>query len=170
MPMKWKEALEFAGFFVVIIGLFLVQREIVLTRTIARAELISETAQTFLEIDQLLMSSPLNETWIKSATEPESLSLEEKLSLNLFLENVLVQYDRECLFVGFDIFDECAFYPRTTSLKYFGTEYGRAYWEIAKSRRPTSTVPRVIDSVLATEPSTDVSVLMAMPFTARPTN
>ena len=95
--MKWKEYLELAGFVVVIVGLILVQREIALSRTIARAELISETAQTFLEIDQLLMTSPLKEIWIKSAIEPDELSLNEKLSLNLFLESVLVQYDRESM-------------------------------------------------------------------------
>lgn len=168
--MKWKEYLELAGFLVVIIGLFLVQKEISLGRTIARAELISETAQTFLELDQLLMTSPLNEVWVKSAMTPDELSLAEKLSLNLFLENVLVQYDRECLFAAFEIYDECEFYPRTTSLRYFGTEYGRAYWEIARNRRPSLTVSNVIDGVLATEPSTDISFLMGLSITARSEN
>ena len=158
--MKWKEYLELAGFVVVIVGLILVQREIALSRTIARAELISETAQTFLEIDQLLMTSPLKEIWIKSAIEPDELSLNEKLSLNLFLESVLVQYDRECLFAAFEIYDECEFYPRTTSLKYFGTEYGRAYWEIARTRRPDEANTGVIDEILAAETSTDISFLM----------
>ena len=47
--MKWKEYLELAGFLLVILGLYLVQREIVLNRTIARAELVQETAHNFFE-------------------------------------------------------------------------------------------------------------------------
>lgn len=158
--MKWKEYLELAGFLLVILGLYLVQREIVLNRTIARAELVQETAHNFFEIDQLLMTPPMNETWIKSANSPETLSTEEKLSLNLFLENILVQYDRECLFYFFDILDECEFYPRTTSLKYFGTAYGREYWETARNNRPNQIVAGVIDRVLAAEPSTDINAIM----------
>ena len=168
--MKWKEYLELAGFLVVIVGLILVQREIALNRTIARAELIAETARTFLEIDQLLMTSPLNEIWIKSATTPDELTQGERLSLNLFLENILVQYDRECLFAAFGIYDECQFYPRTTSLKYFGTEYGRAYWEIARNLRPNEIDASVIDEVLAAEPSTDISFLMNLSISTQSEN
>lgn len=125
--MNWKDYVEIVGIAAILVGLFFVHREIQQNSTIARAELSAETTRSLVELDQMLMGNEMATLWTKSIQNPSELTFSERIQINNFLENVLVVYGRECYYESLEIFVECESVPRSTALKYFGSEYGRAF-------------------------------------------
>lgn len=153
--MNWKDYIEIVGILAILLGLFFVQSEIQLNSTIARAELSAETNRSLFELDQMLMQREMSTLWAKSIENPNELSFSERLQINNFLENVLVAYGRECYYMSLDIFVECESFPRGTATKYFGSEYGRAFWKTVRNRMIFSEISRVIDEALSGETAID---------------
>jgi hypothetical protein len=153
--MKWRAHAELIGVAGILLGLFFVQREIQLNSTIARAELSAETARNLFALDQRLMEPEMAEVWITAMDDPGRLTISERVQINTLLKSVLMTYERECYYLSLGIFVECESVPRLTALEYFGSEYGRAYWESAKKRFVRPSISSLIDEVLSESSPTD---------------
>ena len=153
---NWRDYMELVGILAILIGLFFVQREIQLNSTIARAELSAETSRNLSQLDEMIISGEISELWSKSLQTPGDLTFTERLRLNVFLENVLIQYNRECYYEEIEIFEECESVPRDTAVKYFSSEYGRAFWDTVRNRMVGPRITSLVDAALATDPSTMV--------------
>lgn len=66
-----------------------------------------------------------------------------------------MQYNRECYYLDLGIFVECESIPRNTALEYFGSEYGRAYWESATNRLVRPYIRSLVDEVLSESSASD---------------
>jgi hypothetical protein len=152
ITMKWRAHAELIGVAGIFLGLFFVQREIQLNSTIARAELSAETVGNLFTLDQRLMEPEMAEVWITAMDDPGRLTISERVQINTLLRSVLTIYERECYYLSLGIFPECETVLRLTALEYFGSEYGRAYWESAKKRlvAPNSvSISSLVDEVLS---------------------
>jgi hypothetical protein len=92
------------------------------------------------------------EVWITAMDDPGRLTISERVQINTLLKSVLTIYERECYYLGLGIFVECESVLRLTALEYFGSEYGRAYWESAKKRLVTPnsvSISSLVDEVLS---------------------
>lgn len=158
ITIKWRAHAELIGVAEILLGLFFVQREIQLNSTIARAELSAESARNFFALNQRLMEPEMAEVWITAMDDPGRLTISERVQINTLLKSVLTIYERECYYLSLGIFVECETVLRLTALEYFGSEYGRAYWESAKKRlvAPNSvSISSLIDEVLSESSPTD---------------
>jgi hypothetical protein len=154
----WKEAVELVGLLAIFLGLFFVYKEIEIIETIARAQLSADTNNNLFELDQMAFSKELASTFTKANEDPEGLTATERWQLNLFLAQVLEQYDRECYYEEIDIFQECESVPRATALRYFGSRYGRAFWKTARNRMIEPRISAIIDDELAKNPADDIAM------------
>jgi len=154
--LEWKDTIDIVGLVAILVGLFFVYRELDLNASIARAQLSAETAGNLLALDQMLMTDDLATAYVKSLSAPESLSEIERMKVNIFLSNILDQYARECYYESIGIFKECESYPRGTALKYFGSRYGRAFWQVVRNRMVGPRITAVIDETLAAVPADDI--------------
>ena len=151
-----KETVELVGIVAILLGLYYVHQEVRLNSTIARAELSAETARNFSALDELLLQPEMTEVYVKSQEDPESLTATERMQVNTILKNVLFQYQREYYYYELGIFEEWESYPRYTALEYFGSRYGRAFWNTYRSRMTIAEISVVIDEVLSEAPTNDL--------------
>ena len=153
-----KDTVDIVGLVAILIGLLFVYREIELNATIARAQLSAETNQNLFELDRMAMDESLGRALLLAYEGPEDLSPLDRMRLNVYLENVLAQYARECYYMSIGIFKECESVPRSTALKYFGSRYGRAFWETVRNRMVDPRLSAIIDDELARQPADDLAI------------
>jgi hypothetical protein len=146
---NWKDIAELLGTAAILFGLFLVYEEIRQNSVMARAEMSAETNQNLFALDQLILDPDLASTYLKSLDDPENLTKVERMQVNTILQNVLLQYERECYYRNIGVFSECDSIPRTTALKYFGSKYGRAFWKTVRNNMVRPYIAKIIDKVLA---------------------
>lgn len=153
---NWKEIAELIGITAILLGLFFVYEEIRQNGTIARAELSAETNRNLFIVDQLVLNPQIASAYFKSLENPESLTKIERLQVNIILENVLLQYNRECYYEEIGLFRECESVPRDTAIKYFGSRYGRAFWKTVRNRMVGPRITEIVDRQLTNNPADDV--------------
>ncbi len=154
---SWKETIDTVGLLAVLLGLFLVYKEVEIVETIARAQLSADVNNNLFELDQQALGPELAATFTKANEAPETLAATERWQLNLFLSQVLDQYARECYYVEIGIFRECESVPRSTALKYFSSRYGRAFWATVRNRMAGPEISAIIDDELSRNPADDIA-------------
>ena len=130
---NWKDIVEVVGIASIVVGLVFVYLELRQTSTIARAEMSNEANQILAELDEQERDPSFARILIKADSNPEELSQTERLQLNAFFRRVLDAYSRENYYYRLGIFDEWVSPIRRTAPRYFGSGYGRAWWDVRKS-------------------------------------
>jgi len=153
-----KDIIDVIGLVAILLGLFFVYKEIELNATVARAQLSAETNQNLFALDQMLIEGDLSHAFRLAYEDPEELSPDERMRLNIFLANVLEQYARECYYEDLGIFSECESVPRSTALRYFGSRYGRAFWKTVRGRMIGPRISAIVDDELAANPADDIAM------------
>ena len=152
----WKDSIELIGLLAILLGLFFVYKEIEMIETVARAQLSADLNNGLFELDRMAIGPELAPTFVKANVDPESLTPTERWQLTMFLTQVLEQYLRDCYYESLGIFEECESVARDTSLRYFGSRYGRAFWQTVRNRMVGPILTAVIDEQLAENPDNDV--------------
>ena len=149
--MSWKNYIEYIGMAAVIVGLFLVFEELRQARTIARAELSAESTRLLEALNAQERDPAFASILVKSRQNPEDLTAEERIQLNSYLTSAIVVFIREKYYYDLGIFESWKEFPRRFGPRYFGTGYGRAFWEIRRSQFPADIAAEVDKALLNTE-------------------
>ena len=121
----------------VLIGLLLVAVEINQANTTARAEMAASHQDRWVDIDISWQDAEFAKTWAKSLTDPDQLTTAEMLQLNGFMWSFVDHLGNYRLMWDFGIFE-----PPQDSYEqvvidaadiFFGSNYGRAWYEENKS-------------------------------------
>ncbi len=131
--MRWNDVAELVGMVAIVIGLYFVYEELRQSSTIARAEMSAETNQIFAELDAQERDPAFASILVKAETNPENLTQVERVQLNSYFRRVLHAYSRENYYYRRGIFPEWVSSIRRTAPKYFGSGYGRAWWNVRKT-------------------------------------
>ncbi len=84
---------------------------------------------------------------VKAEISPENLTQVERVQLNSYFRRVLTAYSRENYYYRRGIVPEWTSSIRRTAPKYFGSGYGRAWWNVRKTFFISSTRSEVAAEV-----------------------
>ena len=87
---------------------------------------------------------------VKSRNNSDELTPSEQVQLDSYFHGALMVYIRELYNYRREIFDEFTSLIGATAPRYFGSGYGRAYWDANKHVYP-DPIAKEIDEVLANE-------------------
>jgi hypothetical protein len=146
--MNWKNVIEYAGMAALIVGLFLVYEELSQAGTIARAELSAESARLLEALNVQERDPGFASILVKSQRNPEELTVEERIQLNAYLESAVATFGREKFYYDLGIFESWKEFPQILGPRFFGTRYGRAYWDIRKSLFFPAEIAAEVDNAL----------------------
>lgn len=142
----------------VLIGLMLVAIEINQTNTAARAEMAASYQDRWVDIDISWQDAKFSETWAKSLTQPEELTTAEMLQLNGFMWTFTDHLANYRLMWDLGIFEAPQETYEQTVIDvadiYFGSNYGRAWFEENRSSINPTTV-EILDNHLKNLGSTE---------------
>ena len=130
---RLKNTLEIIGIFAVVAGLLFVYEELRLSRVIARADMSSSTNAMLSELSALERAPGASALFIKSLENPEDLTAVERRQMNSILKGVLEVYGRERYNYNRGIFEEWTSLIDYSAPKYFGSGYGKVFWDVAKT-------------------------------------
>jgi hypothetical protein len=146
--MNWKNVIEYAGMAAIIVGLFLVFEELRQARTIARAELSAESTRLLEALNVQERDPGFASILAKSRRNPEELTVEERIQLNAYLDSAVETMVREWYYYNLGLFKTWKEFPQIMGPKFFGTRYGRAYWDIRKRRFFPAEIAAEVDNAL----------------------
>ena len=146
-PIGWKDIAELVGITAIIVGLILVYVELRQTSTIARVEMSNEANQIFAELDEQERDPLFANLLVKAETNPENLTQAERGQLNSYFRRVLHAYSRENYYYQQGLFSEWTSPVRRTAPRYFGSGYGRAWWDVRKTFFISSTRAEVAEEI-----------------------
>ena len=155
--LKWNDVIDAVGLAAVLIGLFLVYKEVRVVETIARAQLSADVNNTLFELDRLALGPDLAPVFLKANEAPETLTAVERWQLNQFLAQVLDQYARECFYgaaVGLRTVQRAR---RADSLD---TLHAQALGIHCRLRQIHREAHAIIDDELAATPTDDLALRM----------
>jgi len=135
-----KDIGELIGVGAILFGMFFVYAELRQNGTMARAEMSAESNRMFMALDEQARDPNFASILVKSRKSPKELTATERLQLNSYLLGVLRVYLRERYYYNRGIFDEWTSLIGPTAPHYFGSGYGRAYWDVQKKMFPTDIV------------------------------
>jgi len=135
----------------VLIGLILVAIEINQANTTARAEMAASFQDRWVDIDISWQDAEFAKTWAKSLTQPNELTTAEMLQLNGFMWTFADHVTNYKFMWDLGIFKQ----PQATFEEtvidvadiYFGSQYGRAWYEENRQSFAPSTV-EILDNHL----------------------
>ena len=130
----WKSAVEIVGIGALIIGLYFVYEELRQTSTIARANMSLEVTRITIDLNAQERDPAFAKILVKARTSPDELTAVERIQLNAFYSDVIEVYVREYYSFSLGIFPEWTSKIRRTAPIYFGSGYGRAYWNVIKTQ------------------------------------
>ena len=133
-PFDMRGAIELVGIAAVVIGLFMVFEELRQARTIARAELSAETTRLLEVLNNKERDSEFAAILVKSQKSPATLTVGERLQMNSYLRGAIIAFTRERYNYRLGIFETWDELPYFLGPYYFGSGYGRAYWEATKDQ------------------------------------
>ena len=142
-PAKLKDIVELAGIVAILIGLLFVYSEQKQIADIAYAELVSGTSAKLVGIHEHMSDPEFASLWVKSLHTPADLTESERIQLNAFFEIVRTLFTRELRLYNLGIFGEYEIAPRWLGPKFFGSGYGRAWWNVRKK----VTNPEIVEVV-----------------------
>ena len=130
---KIGEWLQVIGSFGVLAGLILVALQIQQNTVLVRAELRSNAADAWINIDASKQSESFASVLAKSIVEPQELTAAEILELDGYLFTYMDQLDRDQDLYDLGVFDNPPKSLVRGSLHdYFGNEFARAWWAETK--------------------------------------
>ena len=133
-PIDWKSVVEIVGIGALIIGLYFVYEELRQTSTIARATMSLETTRITIDLNAQERDPAFAEVLAKGRTVPDQLTPAERIQLNAYYRDVIEVYIREFYAFNLGIFPEWTSKIRSSGPIYFGSGYGRAYWNVLKTQ------------------------------------
>ena len=136
---NWKDTAELVGIAAIVVGLIFVYAELRQTSTIARVEMSNEANQIFAELDEQERDQAFANILVKAEASPAELTQIERIQLNAYYRRVLHAYSRENYYYRQGIFAEWVSPIRRTAPRYFGSGYGRAWWDARKTYFISST-------------------------------
>ena len=145
---KWRELAELAGIIAILAGLYFVYDEIQQTATIARAELNSVSSQRMWELNGYMSDPEFSKLYLKGLHTPTELNETERFRLNAFYQRVLELYGFEFRNYQLGIFAEYEIVPRNSSPVFFGSGYGRIFWNVRREFYNPAIV-KIVDDALA---------------------
>ncbi len=123
--------------FGILIGLILVALEINLANVTARAEMATSFQDRWVDIDISWQDAEFSKTWAKSLTHPDQLTTAEMLQLSGFMWTFVDHIGNYRLMWDLDIFADPQESYEVVILSvapiYFGSSFGRAWYEENKS-------------------------------------
>lgn len=144
---NWKDTAELVGLAAIVAGLIFVYAELRQTSTIARVEMSNEANLIFAELDEQERDPAFATILVRANTSPDKLTQVERLQLDAYYRRVLHAYSRENYFYRQGIFAEWVSPIRRTAPRYFGSGYGRAWWDARKTFFISSTRKEVAAEV-----------------------
>ena len=155
MLSKLKESAEIIGFLAVFVSLVFVGVQLKQERTIARAELGSQSFEYFSEIDQTINDPNFAPLYAKMLQNPDELSTEEMLRINAFYSVVIGLMYRECYLAQRGVFAECEKATRDLIRRYFGNGYAKVWWQHTSMKHDIE-IPAWVDDEIASTPIDDL--------------
>jgi len=146
---SWKDVAELFGIAAIVVSLVFVGLQLRQDQIVAHAELGVGTFIDMVAIDQKLTDTEFAATYMKMLHSPVDLSEEEMVSVNAFLDQVVLAVSRDCYLLYVGIYDECDGLAGHLSARFFGNTYAKVWWHTTKYRRRQSLVAKltpVIDS------------------------
>ena len=153
--LKFTVFAEIIGILAVVVSLVFVGVQLQQDRTIARAELGSQSFEYFSEIDQTINDPNFAPLYAKMLQNPDQLSTEEMLRINAFYGIVIGLMYRECYLTQRGVFAECEKATRDTIRRYFGNEYAKTWWRHTSMKHDVE-LPTWVDDEIATSPNDDL--------------
>ncbi len=134
---KYDRWLSLGGNLGILVGLLLVALELNQATVTARAEMASSFQDRWVDIDISWQDPAFSETWAKSLTQPTELTTSEMFQLNGFmwtfgdhLANYRLLWDLGIFEPPQESYEEVV---RDVADIYFGSDFGRAWYEENKS-------------------------------------
>jgi hypothetical protein len=140
----WRGLAEGIGAVAIVAGLVLVAYELRQGHEYARAELSAESGRLSNEITSKRLDPTFAAMIEKSQVNPNQLTRIERIQLNAYFDLVLGLYIREYYNYNRGFFENYTDFPRS-SARYFGSGYGKAYWQARRHRFPRE-LAEVIDT------------------------
>jgi hypothetical protein len=136
----WKSAVEIVGIGALIVGLYFVYEELRQTSTIARANMSLEVTRITIDLNAQERDPAFAEVLVRARTVPDELTAAERIQLNAYYRDVIEVYIREIYSFNLGIFPEWTSKIRRTAPAYFGSGYGRVYWNVLKTQPDVPSV------------------------------
>lgn len=130
----WKSVVELIGIGAVIVGLYFVYEELRQTSTIARANMSLEITRITIDLNAQERDPAFAQVLARAKTVPDELTPTERIQLNAYYGDVMEAYVREAYSYSLGIFPEWTSKIRRTAPIYFGSGYGRAYWNVLRTQ------------------------------------
>jgi len=142
---NWKALLELVGAIAIIGGLILVAYELRQGHSIARGELVMETSRLLTDIYSESLDPAFAALIEKSQSNPSELTHVERIQLNAFFDLVTNLYTREFNNYMLGFFENYTYFPRENAAYFFGSGYGKSWWEYRKTTGFHPELAEVID-------------------------
>jgi hypothetical protein len=133
-PIDWKSVVEIVGIGALIVGLYFVYEELRQTSTIARANMSLEITRITIDLNAQERDPAFANILVRARTVPDELTPAERVQLNAYYRDVIEAYIREGYNFSLGIFPEWTSKIRRTAPMYFGSGYGRAYWNVFRTQ------------------------------------
>ena len=130
----WKDIVEIVGIGTLIVGLYFVYEELRQTSTIARANMSLEITRITIDLNNQERDPVFAQVLARANSVPDELSPVERVQLNAYYRDVIEAYIREGYNFNLGIFPEWTSKIRRTAPRYFGSGYGRAYWNVFRTQ------------------------------------
>lgn len=142
-----KSVVEIIGTIAILAGLVLVAYELRQGHAYARAELSAESGRLIADINSKLLDPQMAALFDKSRTNPNELNRIERIQLDAYFSLVINLYMREFYNYNRGFFENYTDFPRSNAVKYFGSGYGKTFWERRRPFLPPAIV-EVVDQYL----------------------
>lgn len=93
----------------------------------------NEANQIFAKLDAQERDPAFASILVKAEANPDNLTQIERTQLNAYYRRALQAYSRENYYYRRGIFSEWVSPIRRTAPRYFGSGYGRTWWEVRKT-------------------------------------
>ncbi len=145
---EWLQILASLG---VLIGLFVVAYEIKQNTEIAQAEFYRESYNMWMHVSTVEIETGIDEIFVKSIVDPESLSPGELFKLNAYFILVTSVYDHGARANEYGIATSNSLIRESDAQYYFASEISRQWFEANKHwMRPENV--EIISRVIQTTP------------------
>lgn len=145
---NWKDTAELVGIVAILVGLYFVYTEIRQNRIIAQAEINTVTLQSLMDQRRWLSDPEFSKIYLKGLNAPGDTTEAERFRLHQFFDSVIISYEFEYTNYNYGIFTEYTGVATATSPAFFGTGYGRIWWNVTrKTTNPAIAI--IIDNAIS---------------------
>ena len=146
--LNWKDTAEFIGVLAIVASLIFVGMQMRQDRVHARSELGAGSFDALATLRMSTNNTPeFSKTYAKMLTNPQDLSIEERLQINAYLDSFKFLILRDCYLMQRGVFTECEVIVREYGEQFFGNSYAQSWWRLQKPETLTF-LPDWVDPII----------------------